>query len=247
MYAVIKSIGKKLLSPDFMQRHENGIRSIVYLFYKGSRYECNLCNKGLRTFIPLHTGDRVCPYCGSLPRTRRLWQVLQSGYLKPGYRVLHFSPSRSLAKLLAKTQGIAYTTSDFTGEFPAVQHYDITEIDCTDRQYDLIICYHILEHVVADRKAIKELFRILRPGGVCLIQTPFREGETDEDLTLTDPVQRTIRYGQADHVRLYSVKGLRKRLEECGFQVRLLEFTETHSQLNGFKEHEYILVAGKRP
>jgi len=56
--------------------------------------------------------------------------------------------------------------------------YDITDLDIPDDSFDLIICYHILEHVEEDLKAMQELYRVMKKSGVCIIQTPFKEGKS---------------------------------------------------------------------
>ena len=50
----------------------------------------------------------------------------------------------------------------------------------------------------------KELFRVLKPNGTVLIQTPFKDGEIYEDYAITSESERLIHFGQEDHVRIYS-------------------------------------------
>ncbi len=84
--------------------------------------------------------------------------------------------------------------------------------------FDLIICYHILEHIENDSQAMIELQRVLKPNGSCIIQTPFKEGDIYEDFSIKSPDERLKAFGQKDHVRIYSVEGLQQRLKENGFQ-----------------------------
>jgi len=107
-----------------------------------------------------------------------------------------------------------------------------------DNFFDRIICYHILEHIPDDRKAMVELFRVLKPGGTMLLQTPFREGEIFEDPAITKADERMKYFGQEDHVRVYSVKGITERLGQAGFQVEVLQFNEQPSNSSGFSEKE---------
>lgn len=243
MYRILKQVAKKIVPKKFMVKYEMTLRSILYLLYKGTRYECPVCNRKLRSFILMKDGEKLCPSCGSLPRNRRLWMLLNSGILKNHHHVLHFSPSKSLYGKLHKYPGIAYHSTDISGDFVAQKHLDITGIDEPDEEYDLIICYHILEHVEKDLDAIRELYRILKPGGICMIQTPFREGSIYENTAIESPSDRKVHFGQEDHVRVYSVKGLKSRLEQTGFVVEILTFAEDEDNYFGFKTDEFILIA----
>jgi SAM-dependent methyltransferase len=58
----------------------------------------------------------------------------------------------------------------------------ITDLPLPDDSVDLMICYHVLEHVPDDASAMAEIARVLRPGGVAIVQVPHRTGvPTDED------------------------------------------------------------------
>ncbi|NJM14936.1 MAG: class I SAM-dependent methyltransferase [Bacteroidales bacterium] len=192
-------------------------------------------------------GDLLCPNCGSLARNRRLWLLLESRFLAPALHVLDFSPSRCLYRNLKKKQGISYQSTDLSGDFISDYQYDITNIKTVDNQFDLIICYHILEHVPNDLQAMKELHRVLKPGGTCLIQTPFKGTENIyEDPAIVSEQERTLHFGQKDHVRIYSVQGLNKRLTQVGFTVNVQTFGPAIPNTNGFKEMETILFCHKK-
>ena len=245
IYEGVKRLAKRIVPIRFLIKYEVIIRKCLYLFYRGGKYQCNICNHNLRKFIRLRNNDLICPVCGSLSRNRRLWSILSATYLMTGISVLDFSPSRSIYRKLKQYPEIDYVPTDYAGEFIADQHYDITRLSIPDHSFDLIICYHILEHIEDDRKAMNELYRILKTGGVCLIQTPFREGEIYEDNTIKNPEERLKHFGQHDHVRIYSVEGLTKRLTRAGFSVSVKEFHERTDNLNGFQQHEILLSANK--
>jgi DNA-directed RNA polymerase subunit RPC12/RpoP len=245
MYQTIKQSARKILPKRFTDKYEITLRSILYLLYKGTRYKCNVCHKKLRDFILHDNGEKQCPNCGSLPRNRRLWMLLESEFLKDHHCVLHFSPSKSLYRLLAGYPGIIYESTDISGDFLAQKQLDITSIDEPDEKYDLVICFHILEHVENDPDAIKELYRILKPEGICMIQTPFKEGSIYENTSVKNPADRKKHFGQEDHLRIYSVDGLKSRLEQAGFMVNVFTFSENENNYYGFKTEEHVLIAHK--
>jgi SAM-dependent methyltransferase len=112
-----------------------------------------------------------------------------------------------------------------------------------DGSIDLLVCYHILEHVEDDTSAMREIRRVLQPGGVALIQTPFKEGDIDEDPTVRSPQERAARFGQWDHVRNYSTDGLARRLELQGFTVEQRHFDTGRLNDQGLAPSETVLIA----
>jgi len=135
-------------------------------------------------------------------------------------KILHFSPSRILQKKLRRRLSSQYITTDYDRKTVTDRHYDITHIQEPGESFGLIICFHILEHIHDDRQAMRESFRILEPGGLVIIQTPFKEGDIYEDATIVTGIERLHQFGQEDHVRIYSVEGLVSRLKEAGFIVK---------------------------
>ncbi|MCK0209484.1 methyltransferase domain-containing protein [Starkeya koreensis] len=101
----------------------------------------------------------------------------------------------------------------------ADQVVDIQDIPFPDKSFDIIWCSHVLEHVPDDRKAMREIHRVLRDGGTALIQIPVWHEVTDEDPSIIDKQERIRRFYQADHVRLYG-DDVDIRLKEAGFSVR---------------------------
>ena len=244
MYLFLKKIIKKIFPQKLVYKSEPFLRKAYSLFFLGNKYHCTVCEGSFSRFIQLQNRELLCPRCGSLPRDRRLCDLLKNENLIQG-KVLDFSPSRSLYRKFKKMPGVEYFSSDFANEFIADHQFDITAIKMQDNFFDLIICYHILEHVIDDRKAMAELFRVLKPGGSLLLQTPFRDGEIFEDPTITTAVERMKNFGQKDHVRIYSVAGISERLGQAGFSVKALQFNEQFSNPSGFSENEVVLSCKK--
>ncbi|MCE3296178.1 MAG: class SAM-dependent methyltransferase [Crocinitomicaceae bacterium] len=244
-YNRIKKMALRLVPKSFLIRNEAFFRSMLSVFYRGTNFQCNICEARLKSFV--ENENRSCPMCGSIARERRLWEILNRDYLQQATSILDFSPSRATYRKLKARFGNQYTGTDLSGDFLSDQAYDITKIECAAESFDLILCYHILEHIEDDRQAMHELYRILQKNGTCLIQTPFKEGEIYEDYTIRKPEERLLAFGQDDHVRVYSLNGLKSRLEESGFTCEVLHFEENSPQesYNGLKEEEYILICKK--
>lgn len=243
MYRFLKKYIKSILPKSFLFENELFLRYFYGIIYIGKTHQCNICQHKLRSFI--NSKKLICPFCGSLPRTRRLWQLINNDNCLKG-NVLHFSPSRSLYRKLKKHNEINYHSSDYEDEFLADYKFDITEIGQPNKKFELIICYHILEHIKDDIKAISELYRVLNANGTIYLQTPFKDGDIYEDYSITSPEKREEHFGQDDHVRIYSVEGLKQRLEKIGFNVLVKSFIPSNNNLYfGFKSSETILVLTK--
>lgn len=243
MYNSLKNSLTQFIPKKFLFRIEPILRKCYAGFKRGNNHKCTICNFKASNWVNLPNQNLLCPNCGSLSRDRRLWQLLKEHYIKPNIRVLDFSPSRTLFRKWKKEKNLNHIASDLSGNFMADVTYDITKIPEKENTFDLILCYHILEHVIEDTKAMKELYRVLKPNGTVLIQTPFKEDEIYEDYTITSETNRLLHFGQEDHVRIYSVDGLKKRLESEGFSVSVKQFEE--NEYLGFSDKEIILFATK--
>lgn len=233
-----------MIPKKILFEQEENIRRIYAFFYSGNQFQCNICEKRLKQFVATKNHDFLCPNCGSLQRNRRLWHLLENEFLQPNIKILDFSPSRCLYRKLKMNEAITYHSTDLSGDFIADFQFDITNLAIADNTYDLVICYHILEHIAEDSKAMRELFRIMKPGANALVQTPFKEGEIYENDAIVSANERLKHFGQEDHVRIYSVEGLKYRLAQCGFLVEIREnFIDNNNfNLNSF---EKILILTK--
>ena len=207
-------------------------------------HQCNICEKKLSKFVVNQRKEVLCPKCGSLGRDRRLWKLLETNYLKNNYTILDFSPSRSLSRQLKKNKKIKYLSTDFSGNFDAEFAYDITNIDLANNCIDVIICYHILEHIDNDLLAMSEINRVLKPTGTAIIQTPFKDGHVYENNSIKTPEERLKHFGQEDHVRIYSEKELKNRLENANFKVNINHYNQVENYY-GFVENETVFIVTK--
>jgi SAM-dependent methyltransferase len=242
MYSSLKNLALRLFPKEKLVRYEPYVRKVLSVFYRGGRCRCNICGQGLGRFVRLENGEKLCPSCGSLGRTRRLYVLLEDRLA--GKTMLDFSPSRGWYRLMKSRKDVDYTATDYANEFLSDKKMDITRLEEPSNRFDLVICYHVLEHVPDDAAALSELYRVLKPGGECLVQTPFREGGIYEDASINTPGERLKHFGQDDHVRVYSVEGLKERMERQGFAVEVKRFEEADDVL-GLDAGEIVLIAKK--
>lgn len=190
--------------------------------------ECPTCGFTGQSFEPGGTRPRPnarCPTCRSLERHRLAWLYLStqtdllSGAPK---RMLHVAPEPPITRRLREAPWIDYVSADLDSPVAMVK-MDITDIPYPDASFDVAYCSHVLEHVPDDRRAMSELFRVLRPGGWAILQVPIWRTVTEEDLSVTDPEERTRRFGQFDHVRSYG-RDYAERLASVGFSVTVDPF-----------------------
>ncbi len=111
---------------------------------------------------------------------------------------------------------IDYLSVDLDSPY-AMRHCDITAIPEPDASFDVVICNHVLEHIPDDRKAMRELRRVLKPGGLAVLQHPIHDRpDTFEDQSIVSPDERLRVFGQEDHVRIYGWDFV-DRLRDVGF------------------------------
>lgn len=188
------------------------------LFLRGLGRECPCCGGRFRRMSQRRIAGmrELCPRCRSHPRHRAITLLLVRGELS-GRRLLHFAPEPLFDPVFDRLPGIERVTADLHA--PADLRLDITDIDLPDASFDLIVCSHVLEHVTDDRAAMCELRRVLTDGGLALILVPYRQASrTYEDPSVTSPLDRTVAFGQQDHVRVYG-NDLPDRLRDAGFEV----------------------------
>lgn len=189
-------------------------------------YYCPICGHLARQFRaggggPIKRTNAKCPNCGSLERHRLLWLHLVNSVwpqLPRGKKdCLHIAPEPFFVEILKGRADINYMSGDLMMPASTLK-LDLTAIPFWDAKLDLILCSHILEHIPDDRLAMREMFRVLRPGGALIVMVPTYGEVTYEDFSITDPEERRKHFGQVDHVRKYG-HDILGRLESCGFDV----------------------------
>ena len=161
-----------------------------------------------------------------MERHRLLWLYLdrKTSFLTDSIRVLHVAPEQVFYKKFKSFSHWNYTTTDLHSPLADVKA-DICALPFEDNSYDLILCNHVLEHIPNDLKAMKELYRVLKPRGTAILQVPLEEDRenTFEDDSITDQQERTRIFGQYDHVRVYG-QDYYNRLQKAGFKATPVDY-----------------------
>lgn len=211
---------------------------------------CCLCGQKVRRFIPYRgawsgmpsvlteagvVGSDIanfeCPACGCHDRERHLYLYLKATGLLASMasaRILHLAPETHLQRVIAQAGPRDYVLGDLYPSRPQVQRIDLMDIELPDSQLDFVIANHVLEHVQDDVQALREIHRVLRPGGCAILQTPFASLNEHkfEDTGITSEVGRLKAYGQEDHCRLYGAD-FSDFVASHGF----IDRTATHAEL----------------
>lgn len=214
-------------------RDEEEIQRIIDMRYRKAVAHFEVIARGLTprtcpicdysgTFSPVrHKVDVWCPSCDSRSR-HRLIKLWADEHLKPGQLgdTLHFAAETCLTDLF-RAMSRNYVTADLNPGFDL--QLNIEKIDLPDASYDLVIANHVLEHV-RDEVALREMRRILKPGGRLLITVPIIEGwsTTFEDPGDLSDDHRALIMSDPDHRRWYG-RDIRNKISEAG--LRVSEFT----------------------
>ncbi|MFX1383366.1 MAG: class I SAM-dependent methyltransferase [Promethearchaeota archaeon] len=194
--------------------------------YRGHKKICPCCGGQFKKFLPVGTRFRSsaqCPGCNSLERHRLmlLYLKLKTNFFKNKLKVLYFAPNKILLSIFKKLSNIEYITADLISPL-AMINTDIMELIFEENSFDVILCSHVLEHVNDDILAMRELYRVLKPNGWAIIQSPidFSLKKTIESSKEMTQNERRELFGEEDHFRIYGVD-YKDRLEKAGFKVKI--------------------------
>jgi SAM-dependent methyltransferase len=245
-------------------------RLLKRIYYYGHHFYCPNCNSSLRDFVFCGRESRVaeekqiiaagrrkkeCPVCQSAERDRLVY-IYVKDYLhlfENGNKIniLHIAPESCLYPDFHKKINYQnYICGDkFEEEYSYdshVRYMDITEIEWEDNYFDFIICNHVLEHIPDDKKAMKELYRVLKPGGKAILQVPVSKvlDKTYEDFSITNSIDRERIFGQWNHCRIYG-QDYGTRLQDAGFIFSSIPISDPKYQKYGLDEREDIFLVSK--
>ncbi|MBC8319529.1 MAG: methyltransferase domain-containing protein [Bacteroidetes bacterium] len=269
----MKDLILNLLPDQFLRSIKKIYLKMRGYYYIGNKYNCPICEYNFRKMLPggfdldvikekniIGGGRRnnnICPNCQSTDRDRLVFMYLkhETEIFKNKVKILHIGPEPSLYNRLKKHSNIFYVTGVKYTEgiyyHKDIDTMDLLELPSHDGEYDMVICNHILEHIINDTKAMSEIYRVLSHNGIAILQVPLSNLlETSyEDYSITCPKLREKHFGQFDHVRIYG-KDYVKRLENAGFKVQSYYpvFNDITDELNRFalNKDEKLIIAHKK-
>jgi SAM-dependent methyltransferase len=241
-----------------------------YKKYAGSGFTCNVCAAVYSQFVPDYPAmenkaaldtNRViagygknilCPNCLSTARERLVIALLTDKFSVQGKKILHLSPEKNIYEFL-RSRASVITADLLPGFYKTIDGLvlkeDATKFSFSDKLFDIIIGNHILEHIPDDRKAMKEIYRVLKPGGRAVLQVPYSESidNSIETPGIDDPSLQSKLYGQEDHVRIYNLNDYVLRLQQAGFFVEVISYKDLQAYYPfAIQEGESFLMI-KRP
>ena len=223
-------------------------RPLLSWWYRGKNYTDPIDGTSYRKFLPYGYAkireNVLAPGTLSLERHRLFWLYVknETDFFNRPQKVLHFAPEQAFWKRFKMMTHLDYITTDLNSPLAEVKA-DICDLPFDSNQFDFIICNHVLEHIPDDTQAMKEIYRVLAPGGTAILQVPYDKNRetTFEDDSITDPKKRTEIFGQYDHVRVYGMDYF-KKLKEIGFEVETVDYT---SELSEEVVQKYRLPKGE--
>lgn len=238
----------KLFPRPLLIRLSYAARPLLSLMLRGNRYTDPIDGKNFRKFLPYGyetpRENVLSPSTLSLERHRLLWLYLkrESDFFTGQHKVLHFAPEQAFYSRFRKMKNLDYTTTDLNSPLADVKA-DICDLPFEDSSFDIILCNHVLEHIPDDKKAMSELFRVMKKGGWGIFQIPqdLSRATTFEDDSITDKKKRAEIFGQYDHVRIYGLDYFQK-LEDAGFNVSPIAYSE---QLTEAEADRFRLARGE--
>jgi SAM-dependent methyltransferase len=105
-------------------------------------------------------------------------EKLQKDFAFADRRVLHMAPEPFLEPRL-RPRCATYLTADISGK-GVDRREDLTRLSFPDSSFDLVYASHVFEHIQDDQSAIREVRRVLAPGGLAILPVPIISEETVE-------------------------------------------------------------------
>lgn len=213
----------------------NSIKPILNFVFTGSRFRDPINNKSYSYFFPygynIVRSFALSPGTFSLERHRLLWLYLkkETNFFNEESSILHVAPEQCFYSNF-KSHFKKYITFDLESPLADIKG-DICNLPFNDNQFDYILCNHVLEHVYDDQMAMNEIFRVLKKGGIAILQVPidYNKEKTLDGRDIDDKKLRNKLFGQYDHLRMYG-KDYFKKLNNTGFRSVNVNYLSTLTQ-----------------
>ena len=217
----------------YLHRISHFLLILISPIYRGNNFEDPIDGRTYRKLLPYGRvnvrKNAFSPHSMALERHRLIWLYLKekTDFFMAPHKFLHIAPEYCFLKPFKNLDNIEYVTGDLISPWASVK-MDITDMPFADNSFDVIMANHILEHIEDEKKALSELYRVMKPGGWGIFQVPldYSLEKTYEDPTITDPLERQKHFLQKDHVRLYG-RDYPQRLEAGGFKVTCDDFARS--------------------
>lgn len=238
----------KIFPREFLIKLSLLFQPVLSLIFIGSKFTDPINGKNYSRFLSygynILRPNALCPGTFSLERHRLLWLYLNSktNIENQFLNVLHVAPEQVFFKKFKKFKNWTYTTTDLNSPLADIKA-DLCNLPFKNNTYDLILCNHVLEHIIDDIKALKEIYRVLKPGGKAILQVPIdiEKEKSYEDNKIINPEDRNKHFGQYDHVRIYGMDFFQK-LSKVGFRFEKIDLT---SKLSEVDIKKYGLIKGE--
>jgi len=225
----------KIFPRTFLIKFSFIFQPLLSILLSGDKFTDPIDGKSFRKFLSYGYNklrkNALSPSTLSLERHRLLWLYLKNETVlfEKKIKLLHFAPEQAFYKRFKKLSNIQYDTIDINSPLAKIKA-DICDLPIKENTYDFILCNHVLEHVLDDNKAMSELYRVLKKGGIGIFQVPIdmKREKTFQDDSITDKLERNKIFGQYDHVRIYG-KDYFNKLEDTGFKVQQVDYSKKFS------------------
>jgi predicted SAM-dependent methyltransferase len=144
-------------------------------------FSCPICNyQG--PLLNVKRRQDVCPNCGSVERHRLQFLVFQKlckNYNISQMSILHVAPE-AFFKSIFKKQFLKYIAIDISKRKIIDCQADLRNLPFKDNTFDSVFASHVLEHIQDDEKAIAEVRRVIKSGGIAILPVPIISKKTIE-------------------------------------------------------------------
>lgn len=164
-----------------------------------------------------------CPVCLEPERTRLLLdRFAREGFFEPGGARRKMLVCSGGPALLARLSHHDVTSANLQPTLFADTACDLRRAPFADAVFDQVVCAYVLSYIDDDAAALREVLRILKPGGVAWIVVPqdLALPHAEEGAHLPAPA-RAEKFGNACHMRLYGTD-FDQVLARTGFAVEIL-------------------------